>query len=453
MIKHFLPIIFVMTSVIMLASCLGNDDDETIYYDDTAITAFTLGTLNVNHTTKASDGVTDSIYTTTLTGSDYKFNIDQLTSTIYNTDSLPYGTDVAHVLTTITSKNSGIVVFNFKDQSGADSLAYYSSSDSIDFTNPVRVRVYNMRGSAYREYTVMVNAHQEDGDSFGWKEIANPEQDMAKRKLVVRGDDVFLFGTINNNTIGYVKSGNVWQRLATQLGEDAYKNVVTFKGQLFVLDSGTLSQSTDGQTWDAVATVQHIKQLVGATSTRLYAFTDNGIAYSEDGINWTGDTLDSSYDLLPEADVNFISEVSVTNNNVNNLTLLGNRNGKTVVWSKVEENDNDNSTEPWAYYSYDEYNRKTLPYLENLQVVSYDNKLLATGGDLTKFYESQDKGLTWEATTTYALPEAYAETSVPFALCNDNSNILYFSEFGSSNMLTGRLARLGWEKRETLFTE
>ena len=92
---------------IMLTSCLGDGDtEETTLYSDVAITSFTLGTLNRDtHTTSSTTG-NDTIIRTTLTGSDYKMTIDQLGHQIFNQTPLPQGTDIKHVICTVTSKNN-----------------------------------------------------------------------------------------------------------------------------------------------------------------------------------------------------------------------------------------------------------------------------------------------------------------------------------------------------------
>ena len=148
--KLFSHVVILIAAALSLTSCLSdNDESETTYYTDTAISSFSLGTLNITYHTKASDGVTNK--------------------TIANSDSLPKGTDAAHCLATINTVNSGSVVLVLKATTGKDSLAYYSSSDSIDFSSPVRIRVYNMTLTAYREYTVKVNVHQEEENQFEWK--------------------------------------------------------------------------------------------------------------------------------------------------------------------------------------------------------------------------------------------------------------------------------------------
>lgn len=453
MTKKFSSLCIIALASFLLTSCLSDNDDDTTYYDDTAITAFSLGTLSVSHTTKAHDKVTDSTYYTTLTGSYYRFNIDQVNHTIYNTDSLPLGTRVSRVLATITTKNSGMAVLNLTRKDGTDSLTYYSSTDSIDFTNPVRIRVYNMRATAYREYTVTVNVHKQLANSFSWNTLSGQLESVDQRKIVFLGGDTYLFGLENGQTVGYKKNGNTWERLSAQLGSNAYMNMTTFGNYIYTLNGNEIYRSANGSDWSLVSSAEGISRLAGASSTRLYALTSNGIAYSTDGSTWTTDSIDDSSALLPNEDVNFISQTSKLDESVNNLILIGNRDGKTVVWSKVEENDNDADSDPWTYYTDDEYNRKTLPYLQGLTVVPYDGGLLATGGNASVFYASPDMGLTWNTTSTYALPEALAGNGLHPALACDSNSMLYFTFDGSNSVLTGRLARLGWNDPQKVFTE
>ena len=269
------------------SSCLNSDEDEITYYDDTAVTAFSLSAANRYIHTTASDGVTDSVYKTTLTVTGYSFSIDQQQRLIYNTDSLPLGTDAAHILATISSKNSGTIVLNLKNKAGKDSLAYYSSTDSIDFTNPVRIRVYNGGGTAYREYTVKVNIHQQKGDIFKWNTLDVPAfQNITERRLLCKGEDLYLFGLKDGATVGYVYRNLTWTQLSRSFGKDAYKNVVVQQDNLYLLDGESLLCSSDGEQWQTVATMSGVKQLLGASPARLYALTDTGIIYSMEYRDW-----------------------------------------------------------------------------------------------------------------------------------------------------------------------
>ena len=105
---RIVPIVIAVASL-LFASCLKSSDEERVSYSDTAIASFSLGTLNQYFTVKAKDGVTDSTYKKTYAGSNYKFYIDHQACRIYNVDSLPKGTDVAHVICNLSTKNGGTV--------------------------------------------------------------------------------------------------------------------------------------------------------------------------------------------------------------------------------------------------------------------------------------------------------------------------------------------------------
>ena len=166
-------------SVLTLSSCLNGDDEEQVYYYDTALTAFKLGSLSRTMHTTSSTGE-DSTYTTTVAGSAFAFTIDQQKGLVYNVDSLPIGTDVSKVVFTATTKNSGSFVLNLRTKDGLrDSLTVYSGTDSIDFTKPLECRVYNQSGTAYRKYMVDVRVHQQNGDDFHWAKASLTADEIA----------------------------------------------------------------------------------------------------------------------------------------------------------------------------------------------------------------------------------------------------------------------------------
>ena len=132
------PVAWLMASALLFASCLGSDNNEEYdFYDDAAISSFSLGTMSKTVFTLDSKGE-DSMYVEEYKGSEYKFSIDHVNGKIYNLDSLPYRTDVKKVIANITSKNSGVITIK---NIANDSLRFYSSSDSIDFSEPRIMRV------------------------------------------------------------------------------------------------------------------------------------------------------------------------------------------------------------------------------------------------------------------------------------------------------------------------
>ena len=186
--RNIVPMLF--AAACLLVSCMGSSDDDVTYYNDTAISGFTLGTLYQNVTTKAEDGVTDSTYRVAVTGSKYKFSIDQLNGKIYNTDSLPYGTDLKKVLASVTAKNNGIV---FVKSLSSDSITTFSSTDSIDYSQPRQLVVYayNSEVEQYRIYEVKINVHQEPAGAFFWSKM--PKGTVAPEGEAVQGSSKNLY--------------------------------------------------------------------------------------------------------------------------------------------------------------------------------------------------------------------------------------------------------------------
>lgn len=166
--KRYIHVLYVMVAcVILCSSCLGsNDTTDVTGYNEMAITAFKLTTVNrYVHTTGKSGN--DSVYKKSLSNP-VVFTINQETHEIYNTDSLPHDTDAKHILASITSYNSSDILI--KSVVG-DTLTYYSSTDSIDFSQPREIRVYAIDRSGYRSYNVKVNIHQVDNSQILWEQM------------------------------------------------------------------------------------------------------------------------------------------------------------------------------------------------------------------------------------------------------------------------------------------
>ncbi len=456
MYKKLLSFLVLLASMSALTSCLNdNDDKEVTYYDDTAVTAFSVSSVVRHLTTKASDG-SDSIYTSTYTATSHLFYIDQYAREIYNPDSLPYGTDASKIVASLSTKNSGTALVVYKSTTGADSLAYFSTSDSLDYTTPMQLRVYNMSGSAYRTYTIRVNVHQQTGDELTWSSATNSSLSaMSARKLVNMDGTMYLFGLADGQTQVYreTASGD-WTLAGNTLDSDAYANAVAFDGALYTISGGNLLQSADGASWSAIAPAGNITRLLGAGAQTLYALTAEGLAVSTDkGFTWTNQELDDEATNLPTDNLNLLCEKTTAGTATYSILLIGTRDGKTKVWRKIEDYGDNAQEQSWAFYSDDEYNALTLPALSGLQVFAYDGGFIATGGNLSTFYQSKDQGLTWIATDTYVLPTAFDAAASGYAVATNSNHVIYISGNGQTEIWRGALARTMWSDNQTIFTE
>jgi hypothetical protein len=98
-------------------------------------------------------------------------NIDQLNHKIYNTDSLPIGTDAKHVLCTVTTRNNAVV---YVKSLTSDTLTYFrSGQDSVDFTQPRLFRVFASDGSGSRDYLVTLNLRTQNAGRLLWTQMPN----------------------------------------------------------------------------------------------------------------------------------------------------------------------------------------------------------------------------------------------------------------------------------------
>lgn len=461
-----------LSAMLILSSCLKDNDDNTVSYpSDAAIIAFSLDNLKRYQTTKAKNG-SDSTYVTSVAGSGYKFYIDQINRQIYNPDSLPYGTDAKHVICSITSKNSGVITIKSLI---SDTLFYYNSSDSIDFSVPRTINVNSLDGSNRVSYTVTVNVHKEMPDSFLWHRTGSMEafaQSKAMKAFPLNGR-IYVF-------TGYEAEGAIysceesdnpeWQlelwNINTPVPENICENVAASDDKLYVNLSGDIYRSSDGSQWEQCGEMCP-GRLFAATGTSLFALLPNGIARSDDeGTTWTTDLTDEYATLLPTAEIACCQIPSKVNDLVRNIILIGNRNAslypydtRAYVWNKVC--DPDDVDDPWMYVSSDDTPYLQLPRLSSLSVIALGGSLIAAGGvgigacdnaGFERFYQSDDGGIQWFNSEKYKLPANFASGN-SFAMAADSHNRLWLICGDNGTVWRGRMSGDDGTQRQTSFTE
>ena len=429
--RILIPFTILISTIVTFSSCLSSDDNEVTYYDDSAISSFTLGTLNRTMHTLSSKGV-DSVYQTTIAGSSYQFYIDQDKREIYNPDSLPYGTDVRRVSCTVIAKNNGLIGIK---SLVSDSVFSYSSTDSIDFTAPRQMVAIANSGKATRYYTVRVNVHQEEADVFNWADMGKQEyfSSMNGMKAVACGSQLFTFGQKDGKLVGYVTdntNGKTWTELSLpeslSQSVNAYQNILTKDGVLYILQDQQLLRSVDGSNWETVGTTG-LSRLVAAGT--------------DQGVTWTEEKMDTPSEWLPDGDISYAVLPLRTNKDIERLVIAGNRSaevypndGYAVVWGKVEDLSGDAEDNSWMFYTQTTDNIYSLPRLSNVTICKYGDVLLAFGGNgigactesaFSKIYVSLDGGISWKGSKTYPVPEGMAGSNQAFTSTVDASNCLW----------------------------
>ena len=406
----FLPLIAVLfAATSIMTSCLDNDVEQITYTSETSITGFSLGTLNINRIGKDKNGL-DSHYVDTLDCSNYPFTIDQINRIITNKDSLPVGTYIDKVITNITY-DAGVLAYKPK---GSDHDTIWTSTDSIDFTEPVEFKVYAYSGVEGKPYKVTINVHQQEPDTISWKKFDNSFSagSLSEQKAVYANGKVYVFGENAGTHIEYsdVSDDNpkpwvkITDNVPADIDIDTY-SATACAGYIYFL-AGTNKQlyklDVNSNEITSVGT-ETFEMLIGGNDIKseLYAVKEgekgrkSGI-YKEN--TWTEDA--TPFTLFP-AGKPFFSNTTTASYNSDITTTIALCNSTTANDTAALVFNRISSDNKWEK----RMQNLPLPNLENVTMIYYDGKLYAFGGGygeikpFSQFYCSTDNGLCWRPVT------------------------------------------------------
>ena len=452
----------------VFASCLNDNDRDITYYDDTAITAFTLGKLSLRVDSTTKDGKKDSVYYRKLDAKNYVFHIDQINKRVYNLDSLPYGVNQKKIVGTFSTRNAGVVTLKSLT---SDSTAYYKNGqDSVDFTSERTFVVYSNSQKYSQKYTVDVHVHKQKPNDFKWNQLATVPAFASLQGLRVAnaGSMVLVFGSTGSGTVVYgspIADGKSWAKLSPSFSPDAnaWKSAVSFNGTAYVLSGGRLWKSDDATSWtDLGVAASAMSRLLGASNAGLHLLgTDGQLYLAKAGTTQiASQALAASSAYLPQQDFNMVVWNHSASDKTEQVVLLGNRteaghagDSAPVVWGKVFEYGQTSSTQRWAYYNSLEAEPR-LPRMSNLQVVVHGPVLLAVGGAgmgasssvqaLKDLYVSADGGLSWRTNRIYTMPTDIAKNTTQFAMGADKDNHIWLVCAGTGKVWRVRKNSVGW---------
>ena len=337
--KHIYALFALMMGALLMTSCLNsNDSSEINYYNDTAITDFSLATVNrYIHTTSKSGK--DSVYKKTLSDP-VEFYIDQYNRTIYNPDSLYADCDLSHVLTSITTKNSGVIVIK---SMVSDTLFTYSSSDSLDFSKVREVRVYSQNSNEYRAYQVTVNKHQVATDKLMWEQMPADSYPVDEDKVR-------------------------WEQLVADAGLAQFIGAGTKEAYAYDQNGQLMVTKDEGVTWTA-----------DSLDDSPSFLPKNNVAFVSYPFSANDET---DYQILAGT----LEEGEIA----------------CSVWRKVAEYGEDCEPGKWAYVPFEIYNRYYLPATNALSLVWFHGSVLAISSSWIR--SSIDGGITWKSSENIQLP-------------------------------------------------
>lgn len=426
----FLPLIAVLfAATSIMTSCLDNDVEQITYTSETSITGFSLGTLNIDRIGKDKNGL-DSHYVDTLDCSNYPFTIDQINRIITNKDSLPVGTYIDKVITNITY-DAGVLAYKPK---GSDHDTIWTSTDSIDFTEPVEFKVYAYSGVEGKPYKVTINVHQQEPDTISWKKFDNnpfSDGNLSEQKAVYANGKVYVFGKNGNGThIEYSDVANDNPSPWVPVTDNIPSNIDTYSatawaGNIYFL-AGTNSKqlykldvTTDNNEISPVGlNTDTFEKLIGGNDVKneLYAVKENksckfnGTTWEETGAN-PFSNLQGNYPIFTNTiQASYNSKITTTIALCNSSKAA---NDTVLVFSYMS---NEANKGEWVSRA----QNLPLPNLENVTMIYYDGKLYAFGGGygeikpFSQFYCSTDNGLCWRPVTEcMAFPAEVPDTENP----------------------------------------
>ena len=343
-----------LSAIVMCSSCLSNSDVEYDYSDDSAISAFSLGNVQYvagQHKATGKDSIVSKNF------SSVKFRIDQLGGKIYNVDSLPMQALAAKVLCTLSTYNSGVVGLK---SATSDTVKYFASTDTIDFTTPRTFIVYSNSGLGFRRYTVSVNVHKQDSATFVWKQMPSLPEELKQMKglrMTATKNGLHIAATDGAESFYYVGSKDnmtAAHKTATWTAEGAnvWNTLVGNNAKGFVAGNGGVAEFDDN-TQQSTASSHNFNTLLAATSQRLYAnVSGKGLMSAPvDDLTtdaWTAEPVseDDNTAQLPTKGLASATLPLSTNSDSRYVVVVGHNDGESYssVWARLRKTDRTSSS-------------------------------------------------------------------------------------------------------------
>lgn len=401
----------------MFTSCLKTDELETS--PECAMLSFAVGDVTTSVNSKTAAG-NDTVIKKVLSGSSFKFNIDQVKGIITTIDSMPNWIDLSGVKPTFSIIGARTFI-----KSEDDGLYYLltSGADSVNMTKPIELIVLASDGISTKKYTVSIKKSSYNNDSLIWnKGVSNlaVEDDF---KTVVRGNRVFAFYT---NGAGEVMTTNAstntgltsWTTPMNIKGAEIdYASLLLFKDEFYALGKDGCIYKAEEQnrpeTWSKVGDAVY-KKLLASDKYYIYALNESGIVGSADLQTWK-DCGKDDIDMIPTGTVFSHSYESKTNADLQISMMCGTSDMNEehdVAWYKVSSQD-ESTDQKWMYIQITKDNAYGMPKFKNMSVAWHQGCLYALGTEGNEgaesykyIYISKDNGISWHTySDTYPLPD------------------------------------------------
>lgn len=389
---NFFRFTLLFSVIVLLSSCLGTTETT----DLSSNPSFSSLTFAAN----------DSI--PNIEDAEFTLEFDPLVgdSVIVNLDSLPYNTRIDSVFPTFGFVSSSAQYLIYENDT-----VLLDGSDTIDFSEPVKIRNVAADKIKTRVYTVKVNVHQVEPELYVWNKVSEnvDNHDATSQKAIVFNDTIFYY--LNNGSAAYLyksTDGKSWseQSVSGLPVNTSLNDMQLFNGKLYLTQDGDKVYSTsDRRNWTVKTNLDYTyKSLLFTFQNKLWAVVQsknvavNRFATSTDGVVWViGDVIPTSFPVSGFTSLAFSSRTGKPK-----VIVLGG------ILSSGEKSNHCWTTEGeivggnmyWSDFNFDNTNRSLDTLAAGASLISYDKKLfvfgLRTDTILPHFKQSIDEGLTWQ---------------------------------------------------------
>jgi hypothetical protein len=387
------------------------------------------------------------------------FTIDQVNGKIFNKDSMPFGTVIDEkVLCNMTFEiySTGVLIM---PQATGDTINWTgSTSDSIDFSQPVLIKVYAPDNETTKTYEAQINVHQVNPDSMVWnKFLTIAEGHTFKEMKVVETAGSYCVFAKENDVVKLFKSeisALEFSEIAlTGFPENAVLSSITeYHTDLFVTtEEGTVYTADNWAEWlptdmVGITTILGVlpKNSLIADSVLCCIQNVNSTlkfcTYNPAKIRTTGDDVPEDFPVTGFSNVTYEIMyyphliIASGRDRSGNLTHKAWDTMDGLMWAPLT-----NEKMPFADS-------------EGASIARYDNLLFLIGGldmggnAISETYFSKDNGVTWNDTIFF--PDEYQSKAFSTLIVDKDKYMLLF---GGKTAKDGNMVNELWRGRINRF--
>lgn len=297
-IKHIIRLLSGLSLFFLFTSC--NKDDSSVSYssqtNDAQIYSFSI-TGQFYKYQDSTERAIDSIRFVQVNKT--KYAIDQVSGSIYNPDSLPYGTVLRHKVSVNATYNptygvSGVTVITPDSVKGFA----WNNTDSLDFSKQPISFIVTSWGGTTKTYNLDIRIHQVDPDTISWRQMASLPIAIGKSKTLLVDDKTFYTYSVQNGGVTLFtanKSDLNWiARAISELPSTVKpESVFNMNGTFYAIsDSGASYSSADGIAWSKADNGKNVTSIVGVVPGKDQSEDELLLVVNDGGKLYFGKTKD-----------------------------------------------------------------------------------------------------------------------------------------------------------------